>query len=260
MLKGKNAIVTGATSGMGLAIAKALAAQGCNLMFNGLGEPQEIENLRRGISEDFGVKVNYHDADLSKPEEIPALIKAAEDAFGRLDILINNAGIQYLSPIETFPTERWDAIMAINLSAPFHTIRAALPGMKRQGWGRIVNIASVNGLVGSTQRAAYVAAKHGVLGLTKVVTLEIAEADITCNAICPGKVRTPLMERQIEARAEEYGLSYEAAAIEHVEEKHPSKKYATTNEIAALAVFLCSEDTTSINGAALPVDGGWLAW
>jgi 3-hydroxybutyrate dehydrogenase len=165
-----------------------------------------------------------------------------------------------LSLIETFPTERWDAIIAINLTAPFYAIRAALPGMKRQGWGRIVNIASVNGLVASTHRAAYVAAKHGIIGLTKVVTLESAEFDITCNAICPGKVRTPLMERQIEARAAEHDLSYEDAAAEHVEEKHPSKKYATTDEVAELAVFLCGEQTTSINGAALPVDGGWLAW
>jgi 3-hydroxybutyrate dehydrogenase len=259
LLKGKSAIVTGATSGIGLAIVKAFAAQGCNLMFNGLGDPQVNENLRRNVADEFGVKVHYHDADLTRPEEISALIRAAEDAFGCLDILVNNAGIQHLSPIETFPTERWDAIVAINMSAPFHTIRAALPGMKRQGWGRIVNIASVNGLVASTHRAAYVASKHGIIGLTKVVTLEIAEFDITCNAICPGKVRTPLMETQIEARAAEHGLSIEAAAIAHVEEKHPSKQYVAQDEVAALAVYLYGENATSINGAALAVDGGWLA-
>lgn len=260
MLKGKSAVVTGATSGIGLVIAKALAAQGCNLVFNGLGDSQEIENLRRGIAEDFAVKSIYHGADLRKPEDIPALIEAAEDAFGRLDILINNAGIQHVSPIETFPSERWDAIIATNLSAAFYTIRAALPGMKRQGWGRIINIASVNGLVASIHKTAYVAAKHGIIGLTRAVTLEIAEFDITCNAICPGFVRTPLIERQIETRAADHDLSIEAAAVEHVEEKHPSKKFVTTDEVAALAVFLCGEHTASINGAALPVDGGWLAW
>ncbi len=260
MLKGKSAVVTGATSGIGLAIAKALAAEGCNLVFNGLGEPREIENLRRGIAEKFGVKASYHGADLTRPEEIPGLIEAAKHEFGRLDILVNNAGIQHVSPLETFPTERWDAIIAINLSAAFHTIRAALPGMKRQGWGRIVNIASVNGFVASIHKAAYVAAKHGILGLTKAVTLEVAEFDITCNAICPGFVRTPLVERQIEARAAEHGLSIEAAAVALVEEKHPSKKFVTADEVAALAVFLCTDETAGMNGAALAVDGGWLAW
>jgi len=259
MLKGKSAVVTGATSGIGHAILKALAAEGCDLVFNGLGDTREIEDLRHAIADEFGVRALYHAADLTRPEEIPALIKAAEDQFGRLDILVNNAGIQHVAPIEEFSTERWDAIIAINLSASFHTIRAALPGMKRQGWGRIVNIASVNGLVASTHRAAYIAAKHGLVGLTKEVTLEVAEFDITCNAICPGKVRTPLMESQIEARAAEHGQSLEDAAVAHVEEKHPSKKYVGTDEVAGLAVYLCGKHAASINGAALAVDGGWSA-
>jgi len=259
MLKGKSAVVTGATSGIGLAILKALAAEGCDLVFNGLGDTREIEDLAHGIADEFGVSALYHAADLTRPEEIPALIKAAEDQFGRLDILVNNAGIQHVAPIEKFSTERWDAVIAINLSASFHTIRAALPGMKRRGWGRIINIASVNGLVASTHRAAYIAAKHGLVGLTKEVTLEIAEFNITCNAVCPGKVRTPLMETQIEARAAKYGLSLEAAAVAHVEEKHPSKRYVATDEIAALTVYLCGDHAASINGAALAVDGGWSA-
>lgn len=258
MLKGKAAVVTGATSGIGLAILKALAAEGCDVLFNGLGDDREIEALRRGVAEAFGVTTLFHGADLSKPDEIPGLIETAEAAFSGIDILVNNAGIQYVSPVETFPTERWDAVLAINLSAQFHTIRTTLPGMKRRGWGRIINIASVNGLVASTNRAAYIAAKHGVVGLTKAVALEMAENNITCNAICPGLTRTQLMEDQLERRAAEHGLSLEAAAVEHVAEKHPSKKYVTVEEISALAVFLCGDGAATITGAALPVDGGWL--
>jgi len=258
MLKGKAAVVTGATSGIGLAILKALAAEGCDVLFNGLGDDREIEALRRGVAEAFGVTTLFHGADLSKPDEIPGLIETAEAAFSGIDILVNNAGIQYVSPVETFPTERWDTVLAINLSAQFHTIRTALPGMKRRGWGRIINIASVNGLVASTNRAAYIAAKHGVVGLTKAVALEMAENNITCNAICPGLTRTQLMEDQLERRAAEHGLSMEAAAVEHVAEKHPSKKYVTVEEITALAVFLCGDGAATITGAALPVDGGWL--
>lgn len=258
MLKGKSAIITGATSGIGLAIMKALAAEGCDVLFNGLGDDQEIEEIRCGVAEDFGVDARYHDADLRNPNEISGLIETAETAFGGLDILVNNAGIQYVSPVETFPIEKWDEILAVNLSAPFHTIRAALPGMKRRGWGRIINIASVNGLVASVYKAAYISAKHGVLGLTKTVALEVAEFNVTCNAVCPGLVRTPLMEVQIEKRAEEHGLSKEAAAREHVAEKHPSKKYVTVEEVAALTQFLCGDGAGSINGTALPVDGAWL--
>ncbi len=258
MLKGKSAVVTGATSGIGLAILKALAAEGCDVLFNGLGDDQEIEALSRGVAGDFGVTVRFHGADLGEPDEIPGLIGAAKAAFGGLDILVNNAGIQHVSPIETFPTERWDAILAINLSAQFHTIRATLPGMKRRGWGRIINIASVNGLVASMNRVAYIAAKHGVVGLTKAVALEAAAFNVTCNAICPGLTRTPIMEVQIEARAAEHGLSMEEAAAEHVAEKHPSRRYVTVEQIAALAVFLCGDGAAGITGAALPVDGGWL--
>ncbi len=258
MLKAKSALVTGATSGIGHAIARALAAEGCNIVFNGLGDGAEIEALRRAISENFGVEALYHGADLSKPEEIPGLIEAAEAGFGRLDILVNNAGIQYVSPIDEFPIAKWDEIIAINLSASFHTIRAALPGMKRRDWGRIVNIASVNGLVASVDKSAYVAAKHGILGLTKTVTLETAGFNITCNAICPGYVRTPLVERQIEARAAKHGLTMEDAVAEHLAEKHPSREFVTAEEVAALVVYLCGA-AAGINGAALPVDRGWLA-
>ena len=258
MLKGKSAIITGATSGIGLAIMKALAAEGCDVLFNGLGDDREIEEIRRGVAEGFGVDARYHEADFRNPDAIPGLIETAETAFGGLDILVNNAGIQFVSPVETFPIEKWDEILAVNLSAPFHTIRAALPGMKRRGWGRIINIASVNGLVASVHKAAYISAKHGVIGLTKTVALEAAEFNVTCNAICPGLTRTLLMEVQIEKRAEEHGLPKEEAAAEHVAEKHPSKKYVTVDEIAALTVFLCGDGAGSINGAALPVDGAWL--
>ncbi len=259
MLDGKNALITGATSGIGLAILRALASQGCNLIFNGLGKPKTIERICNELSSDFGIGVAHKNVDLLKPDDIPALIKTAEDRFGHLDILVNNAGIQYLSPIETFPAEQWDKIVAINLSASFHTIQAALPGMKKRGWGRIINIASVNGLVASLHRVAYVAAKHGIVGLTKEVSLEIAQFDITCNAICPGKVRTPLMERQIKEKALKENLSFDEAALAHVSEKHPSKKYVDENEIAALTLFLCSQSSRSINGASLPIDGGWIA-
>ena len=255
MLKGKNAIVTGATSGIGLAIAKALAAQGCNLMFNGLGDSREIENLRRGIAEDFGVKANYHDADLSKPEEIPALIKAAEDAFGHLDILINNAGIQYLSPIETFPTERWDAIMAINLSAPFHTIRAALPGMKRQGWGRIVNIASVNGLVGSTHRAAYVAAKHGLVGLMRALSADHLAQPVTFNALCPAYVDTDIAAQNVTRVMQRDGLDREAATA-LVQSANPHGRLIPPEDIARAALWLCGPGSDSIDGQAIQISGG----
>ena len=258
MLHGKSAVVTGATSGIGLAILRALAAEGCDVLFNGLGDEREIEAVRRGVAADFGVSVRFHGADLGRPDEIPGLIEAAEAAFGGPDILVNNAGIQHVAPIETFPAERWDAVLAINLSAQFHTIRATLPGMKRRGWGRIINIASVNGLVASMNRAAYIAAKHGVVGLTRAVALEAAEFNVTCNAICPGLTRTPIMEVQIEARAAEHGLSMEEAAAGHVAEKHPSRQYVTVEQIAALAVFLCGDGAAGITGAALPVDGGWL--
>ena len=259
MLKAKSALVTGATSGIGLAIARALAAEGCNIVFNGLGDGAEIEALRRAISQDFGVEAVFHRADLARPEEIPGLIEAAEAGFGRLDILVNNAGIQYVSPIDEFPIAKWDEIIAINLSASFHTIRAALPGMKRRDWGRIVNIASVNGLVASIDKSAYVAAKHGIPGLTKKVMREAAGFDKHRQALLPGLVRPAMCERQIEARAAKHGLTMVEAAVEHLAEKHPSPKFVAAEEVAAFVVFLCGDAAAGINGAALPIDRGWLA-
>ncbi len=259
MLKGKTALVTGSTSGIGLGIACALAGQGCNLVLNGFGDAAEIEALRQRIAEQEGVEVRYSGADLSKPEEIAAMVAEAEAAFGGLDILVNNAGIQHTDPVEAFPPERWDAVIAINLTGVFHCIRAALPGMRERGWGRIVNIASAHGLVASVNKSAYVAAKHGVVGLTKVVALETAEADITCNAICPGWVLTPLVKQQIEARAEKEGIPVAQAEHDLLCEKQPSKAFATVEQIGALAVFLCGPAAAQITGTTHSIDGGWTA-
>jgi 3-hydroxybutyrate dehydrogenase len=259
MLAGKGALVTGSTSGIGLAIARALAAQGANVMLNGLGDPAQVEATRRALAERCGVRVAYHSANLARPEEIADLVRAAEAELGTVDILINNAGIQHTAPIEGFPPERWDAIVAINLSAAFHTIRLALPGMRERGWGRIVNTASTHGLVASVQKAGYVAAKHGLVGLTKVVALETAGSGVTCNAICPGWVRTELIEAQIEARAASLGVSIDEGARALLSEKQPSLTFVTPDQIGQIATFLCSDAASQITGAALPVDGGWTA-
>jgi 3-hydroxybutyrate dehydrogenase len=259
MLNGKTAIVTGSTSGIGLGIARALAEAGCNIMLNGFGEAKAIESERTGIEKEFGVQAIFDPADLAKPAAIVKMIETATSEFGSVDILVNNAGIQYTAPIEEFPPERWDAIVAINLSANFHAIRGVIPQMRARNWGRIINIASTHGLVASVEKAAYVAAKHGVLGMTKVVALETATTNITCNAICPGWVLTPLVQKQIEERASREKISVDQAKRELLSEKQPSHEFARPGQIGALTVFLCSEAATQIRGAALPVDGGWTA-
>jgi 3-hydroxybutyrate dehydrogenase len=259
VLKSKTAIVTGSTSGIGLGIARALGGAGANLMINGFGDAAQIEALRAGLAKEFGVKVAYNGADMSKPDQIHAMVRAAAEEFGAVDIVVNNAGIQHTAPVESFPHDRWDAVIAINLSSAFHATQAALPGMKARNWGRIVNIASTHGLIASVEKSAYVAAKHGVLGLTKTVALEMAKTGITCNAICPGWVLTPLVQKQIDARAEREGISVEQAKAGLLAEKQPSGEFATPEQIGALCVFLCSEAAAQIRGAAVPVDGGWLA-
>ena len=258
-LSGKSAIVTGSTSGIGLGIAQALAAAGANLTLNGFGEAAEIERLRAGLAERSGVTVRYCDADMSQGDEVVAMVRAAEVELGAVDILVNNAGIQFVAPIEEFPAAKWQAILAVNLSSNYFAINAALPGMRRRGYGRIVNIASAHGLVASPYKAAYVAAKHGVVGLTKVVALETAATGITCNAICPGFVRTPLVEGQIDEQARAHGLPRERVISEIVLASQPSRRFVEVDELGALAVFLCSAAARSITGAALPVDGGWTA-
>jgi 3-hydroxybutyrate dehydrogenase len=259
LLKGRTALVTGSTSGIGLGLARAFAAEGANVMLNGLGDAAEIERLRRGLAEQHGVGVAYHPADMTRADEIAAMVAATEAAFGAVDVLVNNAGIQHTAPVETFPRERWDAIIAINLSSCFHAIQAALPGMRRRDWGRIINIASVHGLVASINKAAYVAAKHGVVGLSKVVALETANTGITCNAICPGWVLTPLIQAQIEALAAREGIPVDAATARFTAEKQPSREFARPEDIAALALFLCSDAGVRMRGAAIPMDGGWTA-
>ena len=254
-LKGKTALVTGSTSGIGLGIAIGLAKQGVNIMLNGFGEKDEALAQIKS----YGVEVDYHGADMTKPAEIEELIKQTEKRFGSLDILVNNAGIQHTANIEDFPVDKWDAIIAINLSSAFHTSRHALPGMKKRNWGRIINIASVHGLVASTQKAAYVAAKHGIVGLTKVIALENAHTGITCNAICPGWVLTPLVQKQVDARAEREGVSNEAAKQALVSEKQPSGEFVSLEHLAGLAVFLCGPDASEVRGAAWNMDGAWTA-
>lgn len=259
MQKGKAAIITGSTSGIGLGIARALAGAGCNVMLNGFGEAAAIERERAQIAKEFGIRAAFNAADLAKPSEIEQLVRATIEEFGQVDILVNNAGIQHTAVIEEFPPDRWDAIIAINLSANFHTIRAALPHMRRANWGRIINIASTHGLVASVEKSAYVAAKHGVVGLTKVVALETATTAITCNAICPGWVLTPLVEKQINDRASREKISVEQAKADLLSEKQPSHEFATPEQLGALAVFLCSDAAAQITGATLPIDGGWTA-
>jgi 3-hydroxybutyrate dehydrogenase len=259
MLKGKAAVVTGSTSGIGLGIAGALAAQGANVLLNGFGDPAEINRVRGSLADRHGVRVSYSAADMSNPDEIDRMIAQATGELGGVDILVNNAGIQHTAPVREFPLERWHAIIAINLTAAFCAIRAALPRMESNGWGRIINIASAHGLVASTHKAAYVAAKHGVLGLTKVVALETARTGVTCNAICPGWVLTPLVQKQIDDIAVREGLSSDDARAKLLGEKQPSLEFATPDQIGALAAFLCSDAAAQIRGAALPVDGGWTA-
>ncbi|MFO1339058.1 MAG: 3-hydroxybutyrate dehydrogenase [Burkholderiaceae bacterium] len=258
MLNAKTALVTGSTSGIGLGIAQALAAQGANVMLNGFGDIEaakaEVAKVATG-----GAKVSYHGADMSKPAEIEAMVKACEAEFGAVDVLVNNAGIQHVAPVDEFPVERWDAIIAINLSSAFHAMRVALPGMKARGFGRILNVASVHGLVASAQKSAYVAAKHGIIGLTKTVALETATTPVTCNAICPGWVLTPLVQKQVDARAAAAGISNDEAKKQLLAEKQPSLQFTTPEELAGLAVFLCSPAAANIRGAAINVDGGWVA-
>ncbi len=255
ILKGKTALVTGSTSGIGLAIAQALARQGANLVLNGFGE---VEGAQAAVAA-LGGEVAYHGADMSKPAEIEAMMAFAAQKFGAVDVLVNNAGIQHVAPVEDFPVERWDAIIAINLSSAFHTSRLALPGMRQRNWGRILNVASAHGLVASAAKSAYVAAKHGIVGLTKAAALETATTGVTVNAICPGWVLTPLVQKQIDARAAKGGIPVAQAQVELLAEKQPSLQFTTPEQLGELAVFLCSSAADNVRGVAWAVDGGWTA-
>ncbi|ARP97872.1 3-hydroxybutyrate dehydrogenase [Pseudorhodoplanes sinuspersici] len=258
-LEGKVSLVTGSTSGIGLGIARSLAAAGSAIVLNGFGKPEDIAEVQARTIAEFGVEVRYSPADLSKAAAAADLIAMTLDTFGRLDILVNNAGIQYVAPLEVFPADKWDMILAINLSSAFHTTRAALPSMRRYNFGRIINIASAHGLVASPFKSAYVAAKHGIVGLTKVTALETAESNITCNAICPGYVYTPLVEAQIEGQAKAHNIPREQVIRDVLLAQQPSKRFASVEELGALSVFLASDAASSITGVALPVDGGWTA-
>ena len=257
-LTGKVAVVTGSTSGIGLGIATALARQGADIVINGFGDVAEIEKTRMSLEAE-GVKALYSSADMSRPDQVVGMIDMARETLGKVDILVNNAGIQHVTPIEEFPPAKWDAILAINLSSAFHATRVAFADMKARGWGRIINVASVHGLIASPFKAAYVAAKHGVVGLTKVVALEGAEFGVTCNAICPGYVWTPLVEKQIDDQARSHNIPRDQVIKDVFLKQQPSKRFAQVDEMAALAVFLCSNGAASITGSALPVDGGWIA-
>jgi 3-hydroxybutyrate dehydrogenase len=259
MLKGKSALVTGSTSGIGLAIARAMAAQGANVTINGFGDKTAIEKERSGIENEFGVKAAYSPADMTMPAEIADMVKTAEKTFGSLDVLVNNAGIQFVSPIEDFPIDKWDQILAINLSAAFHAIRAAVPGMKSRKWGRIISTASAHSLVASPFKAAYVTAKHGIAGLTKTVALELATFGVTCNCISPGYVWTPLVQKQIPDTAKARGMTEEQVKRDVLLAAQPTKEFVTVEEVASLAVYLCSDAAKSITGANLSIDGGWTA-
>jgi 3-hydroxybutyrate dehydrogenase len=258
-LAGRAAIVTGSTSGIGQAMAEALAAEGAAVMLNGFGEAAAIEDLRAGMAARFGVTVGYSPADMSKVAEVEGLVAATAAAMGSVDILINNAGVQFTAPVHEFPQERWDQILAINLTAAFVATKAALPGMLARGWGRILNVASAHGLVASPHKSAYVAAKHGLVGLTKVTALETATTPVTCNAICPGWVLTPLVQKQIDDRAAREGIPVERARHDLLAEKQPSLAFVTPAELAGLAVFLCSPSAAQIRGQAIAMDGGWTA-
>jgi 3-hydroxybutyrate dehydrogenase len=259
LLAGRNAIVTGSTSGIGLGIAEALAGAGANVMLNGFGPASEIEALRFRLAREHEVDAVYSAADMSKPEAVVQMVEQAARRFGQVDILVNNAGIQHVAPVESFPPEKWDAILAINLSAAFHAIRAVFGGMKERRQGRIVNVSSAHGMIASPFKAAYVAAKHGIIGLTKVVALEGAEAGVTCNAVCPGYVWTPLVEKQIDDQAKAHGISREDVIRNILLAQQPNKRFTTVQELGAFAAFLCSDAAQTITGAALPVDGGWTA-
>jgi 3-hydroxybutyrate dehydrogenase len=259
MLKGKNAVVTGSTSGIGLGIAREFARDGANVLINGFGPAAEIEKERAGIEKDFGVKAIYSPADMTKPAEIAAMIKTAETTLGSCDILVNNAGIQHVAPIEEFPIEKWDQIIAINLSAAFHAIRAAIPGMKAKKWGRIISTASAHSLVASPFKAAYVTAKHGIAGLTKTVALELATFKITCNCISPGYVWTPLVEKQIPDTMKARNLTKEQVIHDVLLAAQPTKEFVTSEQVAAPALFLCGDDAAQITGTNLSIDGGWTA-
>lgn len=259
MLTEKTAIVTGSTSGIGLGIARTFAASGANILLNGFGDAAAIEKLRAGLATEFNVKVGFSSADMSKPAEIRAMVVQSIEELGGADILVNNAGIQHTAIVEEFPEEKWDAILAINLSSNFHAIKAVLPYMKGKNWGRIINIASAHGLVASATKTAYVAAKHGVVGLTKAVALEVAETGVTCNAICPGWVLTPLVQQQIDTLAKRASISVDDAKLRLLSEKQPSGEFATPEQIGGIAVFLCSEAASQIRGSSISVDGAWTA-
>ncbi|QGZ35058.1 3-hydroxybutyrate dehydrogenase [Stappia indica] len=259
MLTNKSALVTGSTSGIGLAIARIYAANGANVTINGFGDAEAIEAERAGIESEFGVKCRYSSADMTKPDEIAAMVTEAEAAFGSLDILVNNAGIQHVSPVEEFPIEKWDAIIAINLSSAFHTTRAAVPGMKARGWGRIINTGSAHALVASPFKSAYVAAKHGIAGFTKTIALEVAQCGITVNAICPGYVWTPLVERQIPDTMKARGLTEEQVKRDVLLAAQPTKEFVTVDQVASLALYLAGDQAASITGTMLQMDGGWVA-
>ena len=258
-LKTKTALVTGSTSGIGLAIARAFAAEGANIVLNGFGKPEEIEQARTAIEAEFEVRALYSGADMSKPAEIDAMVRNAQECFGSLDVLVNNAGIQFVSPIEDFPAEKWEQIIAINLSSAFYAMHAAIPGMKARGWGRIINTASAHSLVASPFKSAYVAAKHGIAGLTKTAALELAPHKVTVNCISPGYVWTPLVEAQIPDTMKARGLSKEQVIEEVLLKAQPTKEFVTVDQVAALAVFLCSDAASQITGANIPMDGGWTA-
>jgi len=259
MLKGKTALITGSTSGIGLGIAEAFAMQGANLVLNGFGDNADIERLRAQLADKYGITVKYDGADMSKAGAIEAMLDAAIAEFGAVDVLVNNAGILHIAPVDELPTAKLDATIAIDLSAVFHTMRAALPAMKAKGWGRVINVASALALVGLPAMSAYAAAKHGVAGLTKTVALEVAEQGITVNAICPGFVRTPLVEQQIPATAKARGITEEQAVRDVLLAAQPTKRFVAIEEVAALAVFLASDNAASITGAMIPIDGGWTA-
>jgi 3-hydroxybutyrate dehydrogenase len=259
ILKGKVAVVTGSTSGIGLAYARAFAGAGANIVLNGMGVPTDVEKERSAIESDFGVKALYSPADMAKPNEVVELITLGENTFGSVDVLVNNAGVQHVAPIEEFPVDKWNAIIGINLSSAFHTIRAAVPGMKRRGWGRIITTASAHSLVASPFKSAYVAAKHGIAGLTKTVALELARSKITCNCISPGYVWTPLVETQIPNTMQARNMSKDQVINDVLLAAQPTKEFVTVEQVASLALFLCSEDAAQITGANLSIDGGWTA-
>jgi 3-hydroxybutyrate dehydrogenase len=259
ILQSKTAVVTGSTSGIGLATARAMAKEGANVLINGFGKAEDIEKERAGIEADFGVKAIYSPADMTKPAEIAAMVALAESTFGSVDVLVNNAGIQFVSPIEDFPIEKWDQIIAINLTSAFHAIRAAVPGMKKRGWGRIISTASAHSLVASPFKSAYVAAKHGIAGLTKTVALELATHGVTVNCISPGYVWTPLVENQIPDTMKARGLTREQVINDVLLDSQPTKQFVTVDEVAAIAVFLCTDAAKQMTGANLSVDGGWTA-